>query len=120
MATTYVGKNAPIRGPYLKHAFAKYVLKGEDAWLQQRDVDNTLSSGKGVPHAAARPSSIQAAALSSIYIPALARLKFQRQCICTPGILPSEPMHELCLPTLQSRSQIVSRVGPTCRRAGMP
>ena len=96
MATTYVGRNAPIRGPYLKHAFAKYVLKGEDAWLQQRDVDNTMSSGKGVPHAAARPSFIQAAAaaLSSIHLPALAHLQVQRQCICTPGILPSEPMHE--------------------------
>ena len=49
MATTYVGKSAPIRGPYLKHAFAKYVLKGEDAWLQQRDVDNTVSASRGMP-----------------------------------------------------------------------
>ena len=48
MATTYVGKSAPIRGPYLKHAFAKYVLKGEDAWLQQRDVDTSISASKGV------------------------------------------------------------------------
>ena len=28
----------PIRGPFLKHAFAKSVDKGEDAWLQQRDL----------------------------------------------------------------------------------
>ena len=47
MATTYVGKSAPIRGPYLKHAFAKYVLKGEDAWLQQRDVETEVSASKG-------------------------------------------------------------------------
>jgi len=47
MATTYVGKSAPIRGPYLKHAFAKYVLKGEDAWLQQRDVETKISASKG-------------------------------------------------------------------------
>ena len=36
----------PIRGPFLKHAFAKSVDKGEDAWLQQRDLpcaDGTLS-----------------------------------------------------------------------------
>ena len=51
MATTYVGKSAPIRGPYLKHAFAKYVLKGEDAWLQQRDVDTSISASKGIPWA---------------------------------------------------------------------
>ena len=101
MATTYVGKNAPIRGPYLKHAFAKYVLKGEDSWLQQRDVDNTISSGKGVPHAASRPNSIQAAALSSNHIPALAHLQVQRQCICTPAILPLEHMHECMSPILQ-------------------
>ncbi len=51
MATTYVGKNAPIRGPYLKHAFAKYVLKGEDAWLQQRDVTTASPLGKGMHRA---------------------------------------------------------------------
>ena len=28
----------PIRGPFLKHAFAKSVDKGEDAWLQQRNL----------------------------------------------------------------------------------
>ncbi|KAK9830885.1 hypothetical protein WJX81_001707 [Elliptochloris bilobata] len=28
----------PIRGPFLKHAFAKSVDKGEDAWVQQRDL----------------------------------------------------------------------------------
>ena len=51
MATTYVGKNAPIRGPHLKHAFAKYVLKGEDAWLQQRDVTTALPFSKGMHRA---------------------------------------------------------------------
>ncbi len=58
MATTYVGKSAPIRGPYLKHAFAKYVLKGEDAWLQQRDVDTSISSSKGVPWLSSPVTSI--------------------------------------------------------------
>ena len=103
-----MGRNAPIRGPYLKHAFAKYVLKGEDSWLQQRDVDNTISSGKGVPHAALRPYSIQAAALSNIYIPALAHLQVQRQCICTPGILPSERVHECVSAHTTEGWQIVS------------
>ena len=28
----------PTHGPFLKHAFAKSVDKGEDAWLQQRDL----------------------------------------------------------------------------------
>ena len=37
----------PIRGPYLKHAFAKSVHKGEDAWLQQRDLAVPLPHGKG-------------------------------------------------------------------------
>ena len=47
MASIYSGACAPIRGPYLKHAFAKLVHKGEDAWLQQRDAEVPLSPGKG-------------------------------------------------------------------------
>jgi hypothetical protein len=47
MATIYTSKIAPIRGPYLKHAFAKSVLKGEDAWLQQRDIQLAVPSSGG-------------------------------------------------------------------------
>jgi hypothetical protein len=101
MATTYVGKNAPRRGPYLKHAFAKYVLKGEDSWLQQRDVDNTISSGKGVPHAASRPNSIQAAALSSIYIPALAHLQVKGNAFAQQASCPRSVCMSVCLPILR-------------------
>ena len=35
MSTAHV----PIRGPYVRHAFAKSVTKGEDYWLQQRSVE---------------------------------------------------------------------------------
>ena len=37
----------PIRGPCLKHAFAKSVHKGEDTWVQQRDMAVPLPGGKG-------------------------------------------------------------------------
>lgn len=36
----------PILGPYYKHAFAKSVVKGEDTWLQQKDVS---LAWKGAP-----------------------------------------------------------------------
>lgn len=41
MAAAYT----PIRGPFLKHAFAKSVDKGEDAWLQQREVPSGAGTG---------------------------------------------------------------------------
>lgn len=47
MASIYTSKAAPIRGPYLKHAFAKSVLKGEDAWLQQRDLQVSVPATAG-------------------------------------------------------------------------
>lgn len=47
MASIYTSKAAPIRGPYLKHAFAKSVLKGEDAWLQQRDLQVSVPANAG-------------------------------------------------------------------------
>ncbi|KAK9918098.1 hypothetical protein WJX75_001295 [Coccomyxa subellipsoidea] len=45
MASIYTAKQAPIRGPYVKQAFAKSLYKGEDAWLQQRDVSVPASGG---------------------------------------------------------------------------
>ena len=36
------GAHEPIRGPFIKHAFAKSVTKGEDFWLQQRRVHAEL------------------------------------------------------------------------------
>ncbi len=48
MAAAYT----PVRGPFLKHAFAKSVDKGEDAWLQQREVP----SGAGMALAGPRRS----------------------------------------------------------------
>ncbi|KAK9844809.1 hypothetical protein WJX74_007066 [Apatococcus lobatus] len=43
MASAYV----PIQGPYIKHAFAKSVYKGEDFWLQQRDLQWTAEIKAG-------------------------------------------------------------------------
>lgn len=45
MASIYTAKQAPIRGPYVKQAFAKSLYKGEDTWLQQRDVSVPASGG---------------------------------------------------------------------------
>ena len=49
MASIYTGKQAPIRGPYIKQAFAKSLYKGEDAWLQQRDAEVIVPAIGGVP-----------------------------------------------------------------------
>jgi len=66
MAAAYT----PVRGPFLKHAFAKSVDKGEDAWLQQREVP----SGAGrAPAGPRRPCASR-----SLSRPALCR----RACLC--------------------------------------
>lgn len=49
MASIYTGKQAPIHGPYVKQAFAKSIYKGEDAWLQQRDIEVSVPAIGGVP-----------------------------------------------------------------------
>ena len=38
-AVTMSASHDFIRGPFVKHAFAKSVTKGEDFWLQQRGVE---------------------------------------------------------------------------------
>lgn len=48
----------PIRGPFVKHAFAKSVDKGEDAWVQQRD----LPCGAGAPAHRCSPFATRAGA----------------------------------------------------------
>lgn len=67
MTSIYTGKQAPIRGPFVKHAFAKSVHKGEDAWLQQRDVVVSVPTSGGLSpfllgkaqRACPRPSVLQ-------------------------------------------------------------
>lgn len=63
MASIYTGKQAPIRGPYVKQAFAKSIYKGEDAWLQQRDVQVPASGGVFWPICA--PVSLSGANISN-------------------------------------------------------
>ena len=45
MASSY----DPIRGPFVKNAFGKAVVKGEDTWLQQRGLAIPLSGDRPAP-----------------------------------------------------------------------